>query len=73
MGYAYTNSKGATYYLHTKQVALKGGGERPFYYFAKEPRAGEVLDTVPKGYDVSETSRSGLPVLKKKEEEGRHP
>ncbi len=68
MGYAFTNSKGATYYLHTKQVAVKGGGERPFYYFAKESRVGEAVDAVPKGYTVSETSRSGLPVLKKQVE-----
>ncbi len=68
MGYAYTNSKGTTYYLHTKQVELKGGDERPFYYFAKESRVGEAVDAVPTGYTVSETSRSGLPVLKKQVE-----
>lgn len=63
MAYKYTNSKGRTYYLHSKMVELKGGSSHPVYYFARE--AGEdALEAIPTGYMVHET-KNGLPVLKK--------
>lgn len=63
MAYSYTNSKGATYYLHGKETTLKGGTTRTIYYFAKDERENS-LDAVPDGYEVSE-SKNGLPVLKR--------
>lgn len=63
MAYSYTNSKGKTYFLHSKMVELKGGRKQPLYYFAKEAGEG-ALNTVPDGYMVAE-SKNGLPVLKK--------
>jgi hypothetical protein len=63
MAYSTTNSKGTTYYLHKKDVTLRGGRKQTIYYFARDVRDG-ALDTVPTGYKVSE-SRNGLPVLKK--------
>ena len=63
MAYGYTNSKGKTYFLHSKLVELKGGRKQPLYFFAKEVKDG-ALDEVPAGYMVSE-SKNGLPVLKK--------
>lgn len=65
MAYSYTNSKGRTYFLHSKVVELKGGRTQPLYYFAKEVGEG-ALDAVPEGKVVSE-SKNGLPVLKKAE------
>lgn len=62
MAYAHTNSKGVTYYLHSKETALKSGSTRMLYYFAKEAKD-NALDAVPEGYQVSET-KNGLPVLK---------
>ena len=64
MAYAYTNSKGQTYYLHKKDVTLKNGRQQTIYFFAREVRDG-ALDEVPGGYEVVETQRTGMPVLKK--------
>lgn len=64
MAYSYTNAKGATYYLHGKKVTLKNGRQQQIYYFAKDVRP-EALDEVPAGYEVMETKRTGMPVLKK--------
>ena len=65
MAYGFTNSKGTTYYLHTKKTASKNGKERTLFFFSKEIKDG-ALDAVPAGYDVVEM-KTGLPVLKKSE------
>jgi len=64
MAYSYTNSKGQTYYLHKKDVTLKNGRQQTIYFFARDVRDGS-LDAVPGGYQVVETERTGMPVLKK--------
>jgi hypothetical protein len=64
MAYSFTNSKGVTYYLHTKKSTTSSGKERTLFYFSKELREPEALDAVPAGYDVVEM-KTGLPVLKK--------
>jgi hypothetical protein len=63
MAYSYKNSKGNTYYLHSRETTLKNGRRQTIYFFAKEVKDG-ALNEVPGGYEVSE-SRNGLPVLKK--------
>ena len=63
MAYSFTNSKGNTYYLHTKKSMTSTGKERTLFFFAKEMKEG-TLDAVPAGYDVVEM-KTGLPVLKK--------
>lgn len=63
MAYSHTNSKGVTYYLHSRKTVLKGGREQTIYFFAKTEKEG-TLDAVPAGYVVAET-KNGLPVLKK--------
>lgn len=65
MAYATKNSKGQTYYLHTKEVTLKGGRQQRIYYFAKAEKPGEGLEALPVGFMVSENTRTGLPMLKK--------
>lgn len=62
--YSYTNTKGNKYYLHARVTTLKNGQQQTIYFFAKDVKDG-VLESVPTGYDVSE-SKNGLPVLKKK-------
>ena len=64
MAYSYENKKGVTYYLHSKDVTLRGGRKQTIYFFAREVRSGS-LDSVPSGYKVMETERTGMPVLKK--------
>lgn len=63
MAYSHTNSKGVSYYLHSRKTILKNGREQTLYFFAKTIKDG-ALDAVPAGYVVSET-KNGLPVLKK--------
>jgi hypothetical protein len=63
MAYSYKNSKGNTYYLHSRETTLKNGRRQTIYFFAKEVKDG-AMNAVPSGYEVSE-SRNGLPVLKK--------
>jgi len=65
MAYEFTNSKGTKYYLHFKDVNLKGGREQRIYFFARDIRDGS-LEAVPDGYQVIETERTGMPILKKK-------
>ena len=63
--FSYTNKKGQTYYLHTRDVTLKNGRVQTLYFFARDVRDGS-LSEVPAGYMVMETTRTGMPVLKKK-------
>ena len=64
MAYSHTNSKGNTYYLHTKKSMTSTGKERTLFYFSKELKEGEALDAVPEGYTVAEM-KTGMLVLKK--------
>jgi hypothetical protein len=64
MAYSYKNSKGQTYYLHSKKAGRGGTSNRDLYYFAKEAKE-NALDDIPKGYLVVESERTGLPILKK--------
>lgn len=66
MAFAYTNSKGNTYYLHSKETTLRNGRQQTLYFFAKEVKDEGSLDAVPEGYMVSE-SKNGLPVLKRQQ------
>ncbi len=63
MAYSFTNSKGVTYYLHTRRQPAASGKERVLYFFSKEIKDG-AMDQVPQGYQVVEM-KTGLPVLKK--------
>ena len=63
MAFAYTNSRGNTYFLHATTRTLKSGKEQKLYFFAKTVKDG-ALDAVPAGYQVVE-SKNGLPVLKR--------
>lgn len=65
MAYEYKNSKGVSYFLHSKDVSLKGGRIQTIYYFARDVRP-EALNAVPDGYQVVETAKTGMPILKKK-------
>jgi len=63
MAFSYKNKRGVTYFLHSRVTTLKNGSKQTLYFFAKEQKAG-VLEAVPMGYKVAETT-NGLPVLKK--------
>ena len=62
MGYSFKNSKGKTYYLHTKDVVLKGGRNQTIYYFAKDERSNSC--DLPAGKKIVENEKTGLPFVK---------
>lgn len=66
MAYSVKSKKsGKNYFLHSKDVILKGGRKQRIFYFAGEQKAG-VLNDLPAGYEVMENKRTGLPMLRKK-------
>ena len=66
MAYSVVSKKsGKTYYLHQREQELRGGRTVTLYYFGGEAKEG-AIDALPDGYEVSENSKTGLPLLKKK-------
>ena len=61
--FSHRNSKGDEYWLHSKDVTLRGGRIQRIFFFSKDPT--NSID-MPEGYDVIESKRTGLPLLKKK-------
>lgn len=65
MAYSVKSKKtGETYFLHKKDVTLRGGRRQTIYYFARKEKA-DAIDDLPDGYEVMENKRTGLPMLKK--------
>jgi hypothetical protein len=60
-----SKKSGKTYFLHQRHQELKGGQTVTLYYFGAEAKDG-AIDALPDGYEVSENSKTGLPLLKKK-------
>jgi hypothetical protein len=48
MAFEQVNSKGQTYYLHEREVTLKGGRLQTIYFFAREIKDG-AIDALPEG------------------------
>jgi len=65
MAFSYTNSKGQTYYLHSKQVTLKGNLQMQIYYFKREVDDEFAIDALPEGREVVENKRTGLPLVRR--------
>jgi hypothetical protein len=66
MAYSHTNSKGVTYYLHSKDVTLRGGKQQTIYFFAKDVRPDDEVNELPSDRQVAENPRNGFLTLKKK-------
>lgn len=65
--YAHTNSKGVTYYLHCKDVTLRGGKNQRIYFFCKaEQGAKGTPCELPGDKEVAENQRNGFLTVKKK-------
>jgi len=58
-----SQKSGKTYYLHSRDVTLRGGREQTIYFFAQTEKEG-AMDELPAGYEVPETPRTGRPPLK---------
>lgn len=66
MAYSVKSKKsGKTYFLHSKDVKLKGGRKQRIFYFAGKAGT-NALDALPAGYEVMENKKTGLPMLRKK-------
>lgn len=65
MAYQYKNAKGDTYYLHRREVTLRGGRKQIIHYFSREMGT-NTIDEIPEGFEVEENVRTGLPYLKRK-------
>ena len=65
MAFSFTNSRGSSYILHARTTTSKNGNTQTIYFFSREAKEG-ALDSVPDGYEVSE-SKNGLHVLKRKQ------
>jgi hypothetical protein len=63
--YPHTNTKGVTYFLHSKMVVLRGGKEQRIFFFAKDERPADELPELPEGYIVIENPRNGFLTLKR--------
>jgi hypothetical protein len=63
MSYAHTNSQGETFYLHQRDVRLRGGRSLRVFFFAREVMDG-AIDSLPLDRVVAEDPRSGLLRLK---------
>ena len=61
---AISAKNGKEYFLHERQQTLKGGQQVTLYYFAGTAGEG-AIDQLPAGYEVSENTKTGLPLLKK--------
>ena len=57
MAFSHKNSKGQTYFLHSKEVTLRNGRKQTIFFFAREQKPGEVVEQVPSGYKVGENLR----------------
>lgn len=66
MAFTHINKRGLTYYLHAKDIVLRGSNKKQRIYFFKKSADKNALDQVPSGFRVIEVKRSGLPLLKKK-------
>ncbi len=60
--FSHKNSKGVEYWLHTKDVKLRGGKMQKIFFFSKS--SSDSID-MPEGYEVIESKKTGLPLLKK--------
>lgn len=69
--YTHTNSKGVTYFLHSKTVTLRGGKQQTIYFFAKDERPDDAVEALPEGYGVQENPRNGFLTLKKLNKESK--
>jgi hypothetical protein len=61
----YKNKKGDEYYLHNKTIVLKGSGKNQTIYFFSKTQGDSEVEELPQGFKVIESTRTGLPILKR--------
>ena len=63
--FSHINSLGMQYFLNKREVRIKSGVIQTIYFFSKDQREETGAEAVPAGYEVMESSRSHLPLLRK--------
>jgi hypothetical protein len=58
-----SKKNGTPYFLHSGPAA---NGTTKLFFFAKKVKEDGALDALPHGYEISENTVTGLPILKKK-------
>ena len=60
-----SKKSGRDYFLHSKEVTLKGGRKQVIYWFAGKDKLNTkfALDNLPAGKKVIENARTGLPIV----------
>ena len=67
MAYSVKSKKtGKQDHLHSKEVSLKNGRTQKIFYFSGTSNDAGALDQLPSGYEIMESSLTGLPMLRKK-------
>jgi hypothetical protein len=63
-----SKKSGKDYFLHSKEVILKGGRKQRIYWFSGKDKLNPkfALDALPEGMMTIENARTGLPMVKKK-------
>ena len=61
----FVNSRGVEWYLHSKVVQLRSGNRQHIYWFARSVDLETYDGQVPENMEIMETSRTGMPVLRK--------
>lgn len=70
MAYSVKSKKsGKAYFLHSKNVVLRGDRKQRIYYFAGKATK-DAIDALPAGYEVMENKKTGLPMLRKADKAG---
>ena len=68
MAYTVKSKKsGKDYFLHSKEVTLKGGRKQRIFWFSGKDKMDpkHTLDALPAGMKTIENARTGLPMVKK--------
>lgn len=56
---------GQLWYLHSKIVTFSGNRKQKIYYFARAIQKDFALTGLPEGFEVKQSERTGMPMLKK--------
>ena len=64
--FQHTNSKGVKYFLHQKDVVLRGGKNQTIYFFVKDDVEGKGESApLPDGFEVVENPRNSFLTIRR--------
>lgn len=60
-----SKKNGKSYFLNSKTQMMRGGRKMQLFYFSADKREDTGIP-LPQGYEVTESEKTGLPLLRKK-------